>query len=214
MNDRHVDFYHSPQSRSVGVLALLEDLGADYTLHPLDLARGEQREAAYLAVNPMGKVPVIVHAGALVTEQGAVYQYLADLYPEATLAPPLGDARRGPYLRWLYFYGSSFEPALMDKAMKRDPGKPSTVPYGDYDTTVKTLFGQLGRAPFLTGDAFTAADMLWGMALRWTTGFGLVEATPVVTAYIERVATRPSVARAGEIDARILAERERSKPAG
>jgi glutathione S-transferase len=80
---RRVVFYHSPQSRSAGTLVLLEELGADYELRPLDLQKKESRSSEYLGVNPMGKVPAIVHEGALVTEQGAVYTYLADLYPEA-----------------------------------------------------------------------------------------------------------------------------------
>jgi glutathione S-transferase len=96
-----VTFFHSPQSRSAGTRALLEELGADYDLHVLNLKAGEQREPAYLAVNPMGKVPAIHHDGALVTEQPAVFIYLADLYPAAKLAPPLGDPLRGPYLRWM-----------------------------------------------------------------------------------------------------------------
>ena len=82
---------------------------------------GEQRGAAYLAINPMGKVPAVLHGDALVTEQGAVYTYLADLFPQAGLAPTLGDPLRGPYLRWMFFYGSSFEPAVVDRSMKRDP---------------------------------------------------------------------------------------------
>ena len=114
-NTRHVTLFHAPQSRSGGVLALLEELGADYELHVLDLRHGEQRKDVYLAVNPMGKVPAIVHEGALVTEQGALYTYLADLYPETGLAPAIGDRLRGPYLRWLFFYGSSFEPALVNR---------------------------------------------------------------------------------------------------
>ena len=117
----------------------------------------------------MGKVPAIVHDGALVTEQGAVYAYLADLYPEAGIAPAIGDPLRGPYLRWLFYYGSSFEPALIDKAMKREPAPPSTSPYGDYDTMLKTLTDQLATGPWLLGERFTAADVLWGTALRWTT---------------------------------------------
>src|SRR5678815_3884512 len=168
---RHVTFFHSPQSRSAGVLILLEELGADYELHVLNLKKGEQRGAAYLGVNPMGKVPAIVHNGALVTEQGAVYAYLADLYPEAGITPAIGDPLRGPYLRWLFFYGSSFEPALVDRSLKREPAPPATSPYGDYDTMLKTLTDQLAQGAFLTGDRFTAADVLWGAALRSTTSF-------------------------------------------
>ena len=202
---RHVTLFHSPQSRSAGALILLEELGADYELHVLNLKKGEQRRADYLAINPMGKVPAIVHDGALVTEQGAVYAYLADLYPEAGITPAIGDPLRGPYLRWLFYYGSSFEPALIDKSLKREPAPASTSPYGDYETMLKTLTDQLATGPFLLGERFTAADVLWGTALRWTTMFKLVPETPVVTGYIARVTSRPAVARAAKIDADLIA---------
>ena len=203
--DRRVTFFHSPQSRSAGALVLLEELGADYELHVLSLKKGEQRQAGYLAVNPMGKVPAIVHDGALVTEQGAVYTYLADLYPEAGLAPAIGDRLRGPYLRWMFFYGSSFEPALIDRSMKREPAPASTSPYGDYDTMLKTLTDQLAGGPYLLGERFTAADVLWGSALRWTTMFKLVPESPVIAGYLGRVTSRPAFARAAQIDADLAA---------
>ncbi len=171
------------------------------------MKKNEQRGAEYLGVNPMGKVPAIVHQGALVTEQGAVFAYLADLYADAGITPAIGDPLRGPYLRWLFFYGSSFEPALIDRSMKREPAPPSTSPYGDYDTMLKTLWDQLGDGPWLLGDRFTAADVLWGTALRWTTMFKLVPETPAVKAYIERVTSRPAAERAARKDAEILAAR-------
>jgi len=202
---RHVTLFHSPQSRSAGALVLLEELSADYELHILNLKKGEQRRADYLAINPMGKVPAIVHDGALVTEQGAVYAYLADLYPEAGITPAIGDPLRGPYLRWLFYYGSSFEPALIDKSLKRAPAPASTSPYGDYDTMLKTLTDQLAGGPFLLGERFTAADVLWGTALRWTTMFKLVPESPVLAGYIGRVTSRPAFARAGKIDADLVA---------
>ena len=205
--DRKIVFYHSPQSRSAGTLFLLEELGADYELRVLDLQKGEQRRGDYLGVNPMGKVPAIVHDGALVTEQGAVYTYLADLYPEAGITPAIGDPLRGPYLRWLFFYGSSYEPALIDRSMKREPAPASTSPYGSYDTMLQTLWNQLGDGPYLLGERFTAADVLWGMALRWTTMFKLVPETPASKAYIERVTSRPAALRAAKIDADILGAR-------
>lgn len=203
--NRHVTFFHSPQSRSAGVLVLLEELGADYELRVLNLRQGEQRRTDYLAVNPMGKVPAIVHEGALVTEQGAVYAYLADLYPEAGITPAIGDRLRGPYLRWLFFYGSSFEPALVDRSLKREPAPPSTCPYGDYDTMLKTLTDQLAQGPYLLGERFTAADVLWAAALRWTTMFKLVPESPAISDYIARVTARPAFARAAKIDAGLIA---------
>jgi glutathione S-transferase len=200
-----VTFFHAPQSRSGGTRALFEELGVDYDLHALNLKAGEQRQPAYLAVNPMGKVPAIRHGDALITEQPAVFMYLADLYPAAKLAPPIGDPLRGPYLRWLVYYGSCFEPAVIDKSMQREPATPSTCPYGDFDTMLKTLTDQLEKGPYLLGDTFSAADVLWGTALNWTTMFKLVPELPVIRAYIDRVLARPAMQRAAAKDAELVA---------
>lgn len=198
-------FYHAPNTRSSGVLALLEELGARYELRVLDLKAGEQRSPAFLAVNPMGKVPAILHGEALVTEQVAVYLYLADLYPAAGLAPALDDPLRGPYLRSLAYYGSCFEPAVIDRSMKRDPAPRASSPYGDFETMLATLDGQLGPGPWLLGARFTAADVLWGSALAWTTGFGLVPATPSIQRYLAAVQARPAMARARARDGELAA---------
>lgn len=205
--NRQVSLYYSPNTRSFGALVLLEELRADYRLHVLDVKSGEQRTPEYLAINPMGKVPALRHEGALVTEQAAIYMYAADLYPEAGLAPPIGDALRGPYLRWMVFYGSCFEPAIVDRALKREPAPPATSPYRDYDTTLKTLTDQLAGGPYLLGEQFTAADVLWGTALTWTVGFKLVPKVPVIDTYIERVNARPAFVRAKAKDAELVAAR-------
>jgi glutathione S-transferase len=198
--------YH-PNTRSTGVLTLLEELGADYRLHVLDIKALEQRGEAFLAINPMGKVPAVKHGEGIVTEQVAIYIYLADLYPEAGLAPPIGDPLRGPYLRWIAFYGSCFEPAIVDRAQKREPASRSTSPYADYDTMLKTLTDQLAKGDHLLGDRVSAADVLWGTALTWTTAFKLVPLLPVIQAYIERMNARPAVARAKAKDAELAAVR-------
>ena len=200
-SDRQVTLFQSPNTRSSGTLVLLEELGADYRLHVLDMKASEQRGPDYLAINPMGKVPALKHGDAVVTEQVAIFLYLADLYPEAGLAPPIGDPLRGPYLRWMAFYGSCFEPAVVDRAQKREPAPQAMSPYGDYDTMLKTLTDQLTKGPWLLGDRFTAADVLWGMALTWTTMFKLVPALPVIQAYIDRLNARPAVARVKAKDA-------------
>ena len=129
--DRTITLFHSPQCRSVSALTLLEELGAPYQLKVLNMKAGEQRKAPYLAINPLGKVPAILHGDALITEQVAIFIYLADLFPEAGLAPALDDPLRGPYLRWLVYYAACYEPALVDKAMKREPAPHATSPYGD-----------------------------------------------------------------------------------
>lgn len=205
---RQVTLFHSPNTRSSGALMLLEELGADYKLHLLNQKTGEQRKPEYLAINPMGKVPALMHNGALITEQVAVYLYLADLYADKGLAPQMGDPLRGPYLRWMVYYGSCFEPAVVDKSMKREPAPAGMCPYGDFDTMLKTLTDQLGKGPYILGETFTAADVLWGTALSWITMFGLVEATPGIKAYIEQIGSRPAAARAKAKDAELAAALE------
>ncbi|KMM76382.1 glutathione S-transferase [Xanthomonas sp. NCPPB 1128] len=199
--DRHVTLFHNPHSRSRGVLILLEELGADYAIERIDFDRQAQLAPAYLAINPMGKVPAIVHAGAVVTEQGAIYPYLADLYPEAGLAPPIGDPLRGPYLRWLAFYGACFEPALVDRALKRAPAPRAMSPYADCDTVLAVVDAQLARGDYLLGDRCSAADVLWGSALGWMLQFGLLDPPAPTRAYAARMAERPAVQRALAVDA-------------
>lgn len=203
--DRKITLYHSPNTRSSGTLLLLEELGAPYELRVLNMKAGEQRRPDYLAVNPMGKVPAIKHGDAVITEQVAIFIYLADLFPAAKLAPPIGDPLRGPYLRWLVYYAAAFEPAIGDRALNREPGPPSQVPYGDFDKMLNTLVGQLGKGPYLLGERFSAADVLWGTALTWTTRWQLVPELPEIRDYIQRVGSRPSVARVKAKDAELAA---------
>ncbi len=207
-NDSRITFFHAPNSRSGGTRALLEEPDADYELHALDLKKNESRSAEYLAINPMGKVPAIRDGEALITEQVAVYVYLADRFPAAGLAPSIGDPLRGPYLRWIAYYGSSFEPAVVDRALKREPAAPSTSPYGDFDSMLKTLTDQIERGPFILGERFSAADVLWGTALNWTTKFGVVPESSVIRAYIDRITQRPAMQRAAKLDEELAASQE------
>jgi glutathione S-transferase len=201
MNDLPLVFFHNPQSRSAGVRVLLEALQIPYQLRFIDLKRGDQRQPEFLAINPMGKLPTILHGDVVVTEQVAIYLYLADRFADAGLAPAIDDPLRGTYLRWMVFYGASFEPAVVDHAMTRPDIDASTAPYGSYDGMLDALSAQLDRGKFVLGDRFSAADVLWGSALRWTTGFGIVPLTPTIGAYIERACAHPAFARAAALDA-------------
>ena len=200
MPDDTIILFHSPQSRSAGTLTLLEELGAPYELRVLNMKAGENREPAYLAINPLGKVPAILHRGTLVTEQVAIFIYLADLFPEAKLAPALTDPQRGTYLRWLAFYAACYEPGLIDTAMKRDPAPRAMSPYGDFTAVLKTITDEITDKPFLLGDHISAADILWGSALGWGTSFGLVPATPPITDYVARVTQRPAALKVAQAD--------------
>ncbi len=206
MTDDRITFHYAPQSRAFAIRVLLEELGVPYDLHVVDIRAGDQMKPDYLFVNPMGKVPAISHRGAVVTEQAAVALYLGDLFPEAGLTPAIDDPRRAPYLRWMVFYGSSFEPALVDHAMKRPPLPRFIAPYADHATVVAVVNGQVERcAPFWLGERFSVADVLWGTALAWVTGFGIFEKTPEVAAYIERVTRRPAFLKAQADEAALVA---------
>ncbi len=214
LNKGKLVFYHAPNSRAAGTRILLEELGADYELVSFDLTAGAHRASpALLAVNPLGKVPTIVHDGAVITEQGAVFIYLADLFSEAGLAPAIGDRLRGPYLRWLVYYGSSFEPAVIDRSMKREVPPSSRAPYGDFDSMLGVITAELRKGPYLLGERFSAADVLWGTALGWTTRFKLVPELPEIMEYTARIAARPAVARAAAADAALVAEQTAARQA-
>jgi glutathione S-transferase len=188
--------YHAAPSRSSTVLWMLEELGQPFELVVLDMKKGEQREPAYLAVNPMGKVPAVKHGDTIITESAAICTYLADEFPAAKLAPAIGDPARGTYLRWMFFHGSAFEPAVIDHALKREPGSRQMLPYGDYDTTMNVLAGALAKGPYLLGETFSAADVQMGSNLRWTMQFGIVPQRPEFVSYVERLKQRPALIRA------------------
>jgi glutathione S-transferase len=192
-----ITLYYSPQSRATGTRVLLEELGAPYDLHVLNMKAGEQRQPAYLAINPLGKVPAIRHGEALVTEQVAI---------TIGLTPALNDPLRGPYLRWIAYYGSSFEPALIDKFMQRDPAPITQSPYADYDTMLGALEAQLSKGPYLLGERMTAADVLWGIALSWTMMFGIVPKKDVFVRYSERMTSRPAFQRINAADDEMAAQ--------
>ena len=205
-----ITLFHSPQSRSSGALTLLEELGAPYQLHVLNMKAGEQRRPEYLAINPLGKVPAILHRGELITEQVAIFIYLADLFPAAGLAPIIGDTRRGVYLRWLIYYASCYEPALVDRAMQREPAPHATSPYGTFDTMLETILRQIRDQPYLLGDTISAADILWGNALNWGVMFKLVPEQKAVTDYVARIVQRPAAIKVTSMDAELAAEHQKA----
>src|SRR3981081_3609400 len=187
--------FHAPNTRSSGTRILLEELSAPHELRVVNMKAGEQRQPAFLAVNPMGKVPAILHRGELVTEQPPILLPPPARGPKPGLAPATDDRLRGPYLRWLVYYGSSFEPAVVDRALKSEPAPPALAPYGDSPAILKTVTDQLPKGLDLLGDRMTAADVLWGTALAWTTAFKIVPELPVIMDYVKRVGARPSVAK-------------------
>ena len=153
--------YHAAPSRSSIVRWMLEELGEHYDIHLLSLAKGEQAAPGYLAVNPMGKVPALRHGDAVITEAAAICTYLADEFPHARLNIPVGDPRRGPYLKWLFFSPSCIEAAVMDRAAPRkEEPRRGMIGYGEFDTVMNVVAKAVEPGPYLMGEQFTAADVV------------------------------------------------------
>jgi glutathione S-transferase len=194
--------FHATPSRSSIALWMLEEIGEPYDVKLLDLAKGDQQKPDYLAVNPMGKVPALKHGDAVVTESAAICTYLADAFPRAGLTVPVGDPRRGVYLKWLFFGPGVLEPAVTDRAFprKEDPRR-GTLGYGDFDTVMNVLSKAVTAGPFLMGEQFTAADVVIGANLRWGMIFKLIPERKELSDYVARFQDRPAAKRAEAKDA-------------
>ena len=198
--------YHASPSRSSIVRWMLEETGEPYDLHLLKLAEGEQMKPDYLAVNPMGKVPALRHGDAVITEAAAICTYLADEFPHAHLNVPIGDPRRGGYLKWLFFGPACIEPAITDRAFPRvEQPRRSTLGYGDFDTVMDVVAKGLAKGPYLMGEQFTAADVVIGSTLRWGMMFNLLPKRPEFVDYVQRLEKRPALQRATALDQQLAA---------
>jgi glutathione S-transferase len=198
--------YHAAPSRSSIVRWMLEEIGEPYEIQLLSLSKGENRAPDYLAVNPMGKVPALRHGDAVITEAAAICAYLADEFPRAKLSIPIGDSRRGPYLKWLFFGPSCIEPAMMDRAFPRkEDARRAALGYGDFDTVIKVLTDAVAHGPYILGEQFTAADVVIGSTLRFGMLFKLLPEQPEFTAYTGRLAQRPALLRSEAKDKELAA---------
>jgi len=187
-------FYSSPMSRGRIVHWMLEEVGAPYRFEVVNLETQDQKKPGFLAVNPMGKVPAIVHRGTVVTECGAICAYLADAFPAAGLAPPLDSPARGTYYRWLFF-GCCIESAVIDRMLARPPARPGALGYGCYEDTVATLEKAITPGPYILGARFSAVDVYIGSQI----GFGMMvkalEPRPAFQEYANRLQQRPAYQR-------------------
>jgi glutathione S-transferase len=202
--------YHAAPSRSSIVHWMLEELGQPYELHMISFKKGENRQPAYLAVNPMGKVPALKHGDTVITEAAAICTYLADAFPQAGLNIPVGDPRRGTYLKWLFFGPSCVEPAITERAFpRREQPQRAALGFGDFDTVVDVLAKAAAAAqPYLLGNTFTAADVVIGSGLRWGTMFKLLPERAEFKPYMATLAERPALRRATEKDAELQKAQE------
>jgi len=194
-------FYTNPRSRGRIVRWMLEEVGQPYRTEVLDYGT-TMKAPAYLAVNPMGKVPALRHGDAVVTETAAICAYLADAFPQAKLAPPPGDRLRAPYYRWLFFAAGPIEASVSNKALGFivPPEREPSIGYGSFERVMKTLEDAVSSANYLIGDSFTAADVYLGSQIGFGLMFGTLEKRPAFERYWQRISARPAYARARELD--------------
>ena len=207
MSSPEIIFYSNPQSRAVITHWMLEEVGQPYEVRYLDY-QGAMKTPEYLAINPMGKVPAIVHDGQVVTEGAAICAYLADRFPQANLAPAAGAPERAAYYRWMFFAAGPLEEAMTMTSLNMDipAEKGAMLGFGSLALTVAALEQAVSAGPYLCGAQFTAADVYVGSSIHFYRQFGLLEARPAFEAYVARLTQRPAYQRSQAI----LAE-ERAK---
>jgi glutathione S-transferase len=201
-----VVLYHHPYSRAANVVWMLEEAGVEYELRWVDIMAGAHKAPEFLAINPMGKLPVLRDGDAVVSESAAIGLYLADRYASGRLAPALDDPARGTYLRWALFAPSVIEPAA---AAKSSGGafNDRAVGWGNYDTMMGAAESAVQAGPYLLGDRFTMADVIFGGTLRYMLMFKMIDPRPALGAYVERLDARPAYQRSAARNAAVMAER-------
>jgi glutathione S-transferase len=199
-------FYTHPQSRGRMIRWMLEEVGAPYETIVLGYNQS-MKDADYLAINPMGKVPAIRHGDTVVTETAAICAYLADAFPDAGLAPPPGHRKRGAYYRWLFFAAGPVEAAVTNKALKVEVNdeQRAFVGYGSFNAAIDALDLAIRPGPYICGDQFTAADLYVGSQIGFGMTFGSIDKRPSFEEYFGRLQARPAAIRAREIDDALIA---------
>jgi glutathione S-transferase len=189
-------FYHAPGTRSGSVRWLLEELDVPYVLEIVDIRAESGAPESYREIQPSKKVPAIVHDGAAIHERAAIFAYLGDAFPQAGLAPPIGDPRRGPYLSWLVYNDAVIDPVIGARVMGWQYDKLG-VSFGAFEDMAQNLERTLSRTPFLTGEAFTAADLLVAGGVNVAVRIlKTLPQTPAISGFLERTVGRESFARA------------------
>lgn len=199
-----ITLYHHPYSRAASVVWMLEEVGVPYELVHVDIFTGAHKVPELLALNPMGKLPILTDGELVVTEVAAIGLYLADRYSLGNLAPAFDDPARGTYLRWSLFAPSVIEPGAMAKLAGWE-FKPGQAGWGDYEVMLGAIESALA-GKFLLGDRFSMADVIFGGTLRYMLAFKMVEPRPAFTAYAERLAERPALQAATARNAAITKE--------
>ncbi|NNU14821.1 glutathione S-transferase family protein [Parvularcula sp. ZS-1/3] len=205
-----LDFYTNPMSRGQIARWALEETGAPYNEHIISYGP-EMKGEAYLAINPMGKVPALKHNGAVVTEAAAICAYLASAFPQSGLAPSAEES--ADYHRWMFFAAGPMESAISFHSAGFKPTKEQTATFGfgSYEMILDVVKEKLSRDSYACGERFAMADVYLGSQIGFGTQFGTLPKEDVFTAYIERLANRDAFKKAKARDAALIAEMQASK---
>lgn len=190
-----VTLYTNPFSRGRIVHLVLEEAQIPHRIVLLDFQTGEHKRPAFLAMNPMGKLPVIQHGPVVLSETAAILTWLGDAFPASGLLPGLGDPARATVLKWMFFGAGCVEPATADKAFNRPPVGKGSVGWGTYEDVVATLVAGLTPGPFFLGERMSLADLYVGSQIAWGLHQKTLEPLPAFTRIVERLTALPSQQR-------------------
>ena len=198
-----IALYHSPRTRSLRVLWLLEELGIPYELRTLAFTSESLKNPDYLRVHPLGKVPSIEDGDVHMFESGAIVEYLVEKYGNGRLAPPPATPARAAYLQWIHFAEGTAMPPISEMA-QHTMFKPETeriaavIPDAQarIQNWLSSVEPALSGRDYLCGSEFTAADVMMGYSLLLTKWFNMVGDRPNVSAYLGRLEARPALQKA------------------
>ncbi len=191
--------YHAPRTRASRFIWLLEEIGEPYEIKTVPLReKGDHSAfmAEYRLIHPHGKVPALQHNGETIFESAAIALYLTDAFPKAGLGPKVGEPKRGAYLTWLAYYAGVMEPAFVTKSQGVPFTNPAQTGWAPPDDILAYIAKALKKGPYLLGDKFSAADIIYGSTFALFMGSPLLPNAERFKPYVDRLAARPAYARA------------------
>lgn len=200
-----ITLHYHPFTRAAGTVWALEEVGCDYELQFVDLRAGAHKQPAFKKLNPMGKLPTLADGEVVLSEAGAIALYLADRYALGRLAPLPDSPERAAYYRWALYPSAVIEPGCLARASKWE-FKPSQAGWGTYDEMLDTIEAAIGDGPYLLGDQFTMADVIFGGTLMYMMQFGMLDKRDSFAAYAARLRQREAAKRADAVNARMREE--------
>ncbi len=191
-----ITLYHRPNTRATRFIFLLEELEAPYEIRLVSTRTRDGGGAVDPAnPHPHGKVPAISDDGIVVFESAAIATYLTDKFPKNHIGPLPGEPGRGAYLSWLAYYAGVLEPAFLSKFMSWEVPR-STAGWVRVEEVIPVIIARLTEGPYLTGERFSAADVLYATSFALFANSPVLPKSAVIEDYVKRVVTRPAFARA------------------